>query len=410
MATETEKFPSQSQLVLPLLEVLDAAGGRASVRDAADALAERFGLDEETRKATTFAGAAGDVNAWDRHVRWARQRAAFDGLIASGARGVWELTEQGKSRLINIRPGLILKVYETEFGIALWAEVESALAHIENDFVNLVMTSPPYPLLKKKQYGNLDAQSYIDWFVDVASGLYDKLADDGSFVLNLGDVWQKGSPTMSLYQERLLLRLVDQVGFHLAERFYWENPSKMPSPAQWVTIERIRVTPSVEVCYHLSKTERPKADNRKVLREYSDRMKKVLARGGEGQQKRPSGHVISADGFSKDHGGSIPHNLLVIANTRSQDRYARMCRAHEIAQHPARFPAELPEFFIKYLTDEGDVVYDPFGGSGQTAAIAEALGRRWIISEKSLEYLRGSQFRFDQSPGFQSWIRDLQAA
>src|SRR5690606_33814778 len=67
MATETEKFPSQSQLVLPLLEVLDAAGGRASVRDAADALAERFGLDEETRKATTFAGAAGDVNAWDRH-------------------------------------------------------------------------------------------------------------------------------------------------------------------------------------------------------------------------------------------------------------------------------------------------------------------------------------------------------
>ena len=397
------KFPSQAQLILPLLEVLDEMGGRGRPQDVAEALADKFGLSHEARTRRVCAGRAGHVNEWQRHVRWARQQAVLRGLVKSPEVGIWELTEKAKKDLRNIRPGLVITIFETDKGIALWAEVEAALGYIENDSVNLCFTSPPYPLVRKKEYGNLDAKSYVDWLVDVASGIYEKLAEDGSFVLNLGDVWRKGSPTLSLYQERLLLRLVDDVGFHLAERFYWENPSKMPSPAQWVTIERIRVTPSVEQVFWLSKTERPKANNRNVLREYSDSMKKVLEAGGQRRQERPSGYVISDGGFSKDNGGSIPHNLLIIANTASNDQYARRCKEAGLPRHPARFPPALPEFFIRFLTDEGDVVFEPFGGSGTTAEVAERLGRRWIMTEKSLTYLQGASFRLDRFPGFR-WL------
>ena len=137
----------------------------------------------------------------------------------------------------------------------------------------------------------------------------------GSFVLNLGGAWQPGSPIRSLYHYRTLLSLVDEVGFDLAQEFFWFNPAKMPAPAEWVNVRRIRVKDSVEYIFWLVKEPMAKADNRKVLQPYSEDMKRLIKRGVK-QTVRPSGHVINST-FASDQGGSIPPNLIQCGNNES---------------------------------------------------------------------------------------------
>lgn len=400
-------LPTQQELLFPLLEVIEARGGEATPKQAAQDLAAKFSLEPEAREAKVRIASGREFNEWERTVRWTRQKAVLQGLIGVGERNVWALTEKGKSGLDTCMPGVVVTVYETDLGVALWAEAESAAQFIDRGSVDLIMTSPPYPLKTKKQYGNLDAKAHVEWLMSCASGWRDLLADTGSLVLNVGDAWNAGSPTMSLYQERLILRLCDELNFNLAERLYWHSSTKIPSPAEWVTVRRIRVTPSVEQCYWLSKSEHPKANNRGVLRPYSADMQKMLARGGMAAQKRPSGYAMRDGAFSKNNGGAIPSNLLSFPNTSSTDSYQKACKAAGLPSHPARFPAALPEFFIKLLTEKGDVVYDPFGGSAQTARVCEELERRWITTEKSLTYLRGSATRFEDTPSFRSHFSQI---
>lgn len=405
------KFPSQSQLILPLLEAIDEAGGAAPPAEVYDVVAEKVSLDPDLRQIVVDAGSAKSVNAWERHVRFARQRAVFRGLLENSPerrrRNMWELSDRGREGLHNCKSGVVVTVYETEMGEALWATCESAVSLIADGSIDLILTSPPYPLVTKKTYGNFQVAEHIDWLVECARAWRDKLADTGSLVLNMADVWTPGSPTMSLYQERLLVKLVDELGYHLAEKLFWENPAKMPVPAEWVTVRRIRLTPSVEQIWWLSRAEHPKANNRNVLRPYSESMRARIGAGGERGAKRPSGHQIAAGAFASDNGGSIAHNLLTLSNTASNDPYQKKCREAALPPHPARFPAGLPNFFIRLLTDPGDVVYDPFSGSGQTAAVAEVLGRHWITSERSLTYARGSALRFDHLPSFRGYFDEL---
>jgi site-specific DNA-methyltransferase (cytosine-N4-specific) len=108
---------------------------------------------------------------------------------------------------------------------------------------------------------------------------------------------------------------------------------------------------------------------------------------------RPSGHDISKS-FGKDNGGAIPPNLLQIPNSESNGGYLSGCKKIGVKGHPARFPSKLPEFFIKMLTDPGDLVVDIFGGSNTTGQVAEALQRNWLSFELSAEYVAASAFRF----------------
>lgn len=383
-------FPSQQQLLLPLLGAIESLGGRARPRDLYDRVAADCGIPEAERgRVIDCAGRR--YNAWERSVRWARQRAVLRGYVAGPGRDLWEITERGSAALRNIRAGAVVTVYESESGVALWAEAQAASGLIEDGSVQLILTSPPYPLLRRKAYaGQHPEAAHVEWLLDHARDWRRLLRPDGSLVLNTADAWRPGSPTLSLWQERLLLRLCDELGFHLAGKFAWHNPSKMPSPAEWVTVRRIRVTPAVENIFWLSPSEWPEADNRRVLRAYGRSMLGRIGAGGEAGADRPSGHRLARGAFGRDNGGSIPHNLITAANTASNDAYQRHCRAEAIPSHPARFPAALPEFFVRFLTREGDTVFDPFGGSLQTAAVAGALGRRWISSEKSLTYLRGA--------------------
>lgn len=258
--------------------------------------------------------------------------------------------------------------------------------------VNLIMTSPPFGLVRKKSYGNEDAAAYCDWFRPFAEGFKRVLRDDGSLVIDIGGAWKPGAPTRSLYHFKLLVMLCEEYGFHLAQEHFWWNPAKLPSPAEWVNIRRVRVKDAVNCVWWLSKTPYPKANNRRVLAPYSDSMKGLL-KNGYTAKLRPSGHDIS-EKFNRDNGGSVPPNLLAIANTESNGTYQGYCRDNGIDIHPARFPALLPEYFIRFLTDPGDFVLDPFGGSCVTGMVAETLKRRWACVELSSEYIRGAMARF----------------
>jgi len=283
--------------------------------------------------------------------------------------------------------------YKTPLGKAYLGDSLEFLPEIATESINLILTSPPFALKRKKEYGNEDEDKYVDWFMSFAGHLQRVLKPEGSLVLDLGGSYMPGFPVRSIYMFELLVRLVRETGFYLAQEFYHYNPARLPAPAEWVNVRRIRVKDSVNVVWWLSKSQNPKADNRKVLRPYSDSMKTLL-KNGYTAKLRPSGHDIS-EKFSRDNGGAIPPNLLELANTDSNSAYQKMCRARGLKVHPARFPAGFADFFIKFLTDEGDLVFDLFAGSNTTGFVAETLGRSWIASELSEEYLEGSLFRFD---------------
>ena len=293
-------------------------------------------------------------------------------------------------KLINLPP-----YYSKNYGAAYLGDSLELIKTIPENSINLIITSPPFALTRKKEYGNESVEKYIEWFLPFADEFKRVLAEDGSFVLDLGGAYLPGNPIRSIYQYELLVRLCKEVGFYLAQEFYHYNPSRLPTPAEWVTIRRIRVKDSVNSVWWLSKTPHPKADNRRILKPYSKSMKKLLEKGYKAKL-RPSGHDIS-DKFQKDNQGAIPPNLLEIANTESNSAYMRRCKQAGIKPHPARFPRGFAEFFIKFLTDENDIVLDPFAGSNTTGFVAETLQRRWMSFEINENYLIGSKYRFDDS-------------
>jgi DNA modification methylase len=284
--------------------------------------------------------------------------------------------------------------YRTKRGYTVLGDSLQVLKSLPPDSINLVFTSPPFALTRKKEYGNKEADEYVDWFLVFAKEFYRVMKKDGSFVVDLGGAFLKGIPVRSIYQFELLVRLVREIGFYLAQEFYHYNPARLPAPAEWVNIRRIRVKDSVNVVWWLSKEPFPKANNKKVLKPYSKSMQQLLANGYK-PKRRPSGHDIS-DKFMKENDGAIPPNILELPNTDSNSVYLRKCKQAGVKPHPARFPEKLPEFFIRFLTDEHDIVLDPFAGSNTTGQVAERLNRHWLSIEINEEYLLNSRFRFEE--------------
>lgn len=270
---------------------------------------------------------------------------------------------------------------------------DGSLIRFENK-INLIFTSPPFPLNRKKQYGNETGEAYIKWLCAFGPLFKKMLAPDGSIVVEMGNSWEPGMPVMSTLALRALLQFQEKNELHLCQEFIWHNPARLPSPAQWVNVERSRVKDSFTKLWWMAPTEKPKASNQRVLQEYSKAMKTLLKRGTYNAGKRPSEHDISETAFLRDNGGAIPSNVLTYANTQNGDAYQTYCRENELPQHPARMPADLAKFFIKFLTVAGDVVLDPFGGSNTTGAVAEELDRFWISIEASEDYIKGSRGRF----------------
>ena len=199
-----EKY-TYTQLEMPLLETLKELGGKGSSKDVYEHLAKK--LNVSTGERDKRVSSSSTHRYWDRMVRWVKENLKGEGLVQSSRKGIWELTEKAKSFLSNAKPGILLTVYEVidsvgeVQGVALWGEVMAAKDMIPDNSVNLILTSPPYPLLSEKEYGNRSESEYIEWFLPIASELYKRLSHDGSFVLNLGPVFnitRKNSPTSKL--------------------------------------------------------------------------------------------------------------------------------------------------------------------------------------------------------------------
>lgn len=289
-------------------------------------------------------------------------------------------------------------VYQTEMGCFVHGDsikvLDEAVDLNLRGNVDLIFTSPPFPLNRRKRYGNKNGNDYIEWLAGYADLFSDLLSPTGSIVMEMGNAWVKGSPTMSTLAIESLLELKKRGGFHLCQEFIWDNPARLPSPAQWVNVERSRVKDSFTRLWWLSKNPRPKADNRRVLKSYSPSMKRLLEKQTYNYGKRPSEHHIGSESFLTNNGGSIPSNVLTIANTRCNDPYMDYCRKNDIVHHPARMPPDLAKFFINFLTVEGDLVFDPFSGSNTTGRVAEDLKRRWVSVEIDKEYAMASMSRF----------------
>jgi DNA modification methylase len=324
-------------------------------------------------------------------------RGAVDAGISLGESAGAIVSRQPKkasARKRKLHPAKLLSanpLYGTKLGAAYSGDALDLLKLVPSHSVHAIITSPPYALHFKKSYGNPTPDEYFAWFLLFAKEFRRILRPKGSLVLEIGGAWNRGIPTRSVYHFELLVRLVKEVKFHLAEEFFWFNRARMPGPAEWVNVRRIRVKDAVTPIWWLSPSPWPSANNRRVLKDYSTEMIKLFQNGYNGG-KRPSGHV--AKKFEKNNGGAIPPNLIEVAHTNSNDGYQLYCRKHKLTAHPARFPRRVPEFFVKFLTRQNDLILDPFAGSNMTGYVAEKLGRRWLSFDLKPEYVRGSIGRF----------------
>jgi site-specific DNA-methyltransferase (cytosine-N4-specific) len=289
-------------------------------------------------------------------------------------------------------------VYSTSWGSCYQGLAEEILTTSDickyEGKIDLIFTSPPFPLNRKKKYGNLQGQAYIDWLAGFAPLFRRFLKPTGSIVIEVGNSWVRGQPVMSTLALQALFEFLRQGQLLLCQQFIWNNPARLPSPAQWVNVERIRVKDSFTHLWWMSTTDRPKANNRNVLTEYSSSMKSLLTKGKYNAGERPSEHHIGEASFLKDNGGAIPSNVITLANSKASSSYLNYCRSNGLKPHPARMPIGLAEFFIKFLTEPGDLVLDPFAGSNTTGAAAEGLKRSWIAIESSQDYIEGSEGHF----------------
>jgi site-specific DNA-methyltransferase (cytosine-N4-specific) len=289
--------------------------------------------------------------------------------------------------------------YNTKFGKCIHGNIEDILN--EKSFqrnkgkVNLIFTSPPFPLNRKKKYGNLNGNEYVEWLTNITTSLKDYLAENGSLVIEIGNSWEKDEPVMSTLPLETLLSIKTKGNYKLCQQFVWFNTAKLPSPVQWVNIERIRVKDSFTTIWWLSKSANPKANNKNILEEYSKSMKKLLKSNKYNSGLRPSEHDIGKKSFLKDNGGAIPSNVLIAANTVSNSEYLNNCKKLGISPHPARMPNFIADYFIQFLTEEKDLVLDPFAGSNTTGEVSELLKRKWISIEINKQYIKGSKLKFE---------------
>lgn len=387
----------QSMIELPLLQVLEEKGGAARPRDLYGDIAERLNLDPDVRDETRTGGDQ-QYAVFDQQVRWTRQTLVAKELIA-GERGIWELTDKGREKLTRVRRGKAVLVYSLDDGLAFLAHAEEAAEVIERDSLSLILTSPPYPVVGR-EYGRFSVPEWLSWMSGLVGMWKDLLRDDGTIAVNLMDVFVPGTPMISPYVERFALDAIDTHGLHLAGRMPWHSPNKLGN-IEWTVKRRQALRNTMEHVLLFSKTPSPSWDIDRLPKEpYAERSEAQLRSDSRRaaarvSERRPGGYDIDENAFRRDGDGRIPSNLIVSGGTGGGGTYARRCRQEGLMLHPARFPEELPRRVILLATDRGDTVYDPMAGSGTTAKVARDLGRRFIISEPVLDYVRGSSFRFD---------------
>lgn len=321
------------------------------------------------------------------------------------ARGVWRLTEAGGRKLNRSQANVKMVAFSTKLGVAIWGSNEAVFPHL-GEPIMLALTSPPYPLRCARAYGNVDEQEYVDFVIRSLEPIVKNLAPEGSVVLNVSqDIFMNRSPARSTYNERLVLAITDRLGLHLMDRYVWHNASKPPGPIQWASKQRVQLNVAYEPVYWFAADPLClNAYNRRVLQPHSERHAALIAQGGEQRQAvfGDGAYRINHGSFGNPTAGAIPRNVLAYGH-QCADSAAHRRHARDLGfmTHGAPFPHSIPNFFIRFLTEVGQLVVDHFGGTLKTALAAERLGRRWLTTENILDYIRPSAELFRGAPGFE---------
>lgn len=369
--------------------------------------AQHAGIDEEAFEERTEVGVAGKrYSLPKRAVRWHQQTLKAAGILerVPDERGVWRLTQSAGKDLDAIHDNVSVVGFSTELGVAILGSCESVFSKI-NAPIALILTSPPYALSHQRAYGNVPEQHYVDWCIRTLEPLVKNLVPGGTIALNISnDVFLTGLPARSMYRERLLLSLNDKLGLAKVDEAIWHNPAKAPGPIQWASLQRQQLNTGYEPIYILTNDpSRLRSDNRRVLVEHSKRQLDLIARGGESRSASyaDGAYRIKPGAFGAPTPGAIPRNVLTFGHTcADQRRYKAAARAAGLPVHGAPMPLSLASFLVKWLSAPDDLVCDPFAGSFTTARAAELLGRRWLCTERMLQYVQGAALRFHDSPGF----------
>lgn len=231
------------------------------------------------------------------------------------------------------------------------------------------------------------------------------LAPGGSVVLNLtNDAFVTGSPARSTYLERLVIAMEDRLSLHLMDRLVWSNPSKAPGPIQWASKERCQLNVGFEwLAWFCNSPLTTFANNRRVLEPHTDKHLKLIAAGGTATAADHSDGAYrrKAGAFGLPTEGRIPRNVLTRGHRCADAIRARRDAASlGLVPHGAVMPTSVADFLIRFLTEPGQLVVDPFGGKGTTGLAAERAGRRWLICDRVLDYLRAGSESFREFDGF----------
>ncbi|MEJ5209399.1 site-specific DNA-methyltransferase [Denitratimonas sp. CY0512] len=409
-AIQLDLFPHVTDAFLAAPE-----GQSLTTREIYDQVAQSAGLDEAVTGRRVPVGESGQQhNLYQRDVRWKIQTLKHMGLVERdpAQRGAWRVAVRTKTGLHEAIDTTRLVAFSTHLGVAIWGKCEHVLAGLGQQ-ITAVITSPPYPLRKSRAYGGpSDEATYIDFICRAMEPLIKHLAPGGSLAINLGnDVFEQGLPSRSLYAERLLLMLCDRFGLHRMDTLIWSNPSKPPGPVRWASMARVQLNVGYEPIYWLTNDPtKVKSDNRRVLEAHTQQHQQLMGQGGERRYQSYSdgAYRIHPGRFGQRTAGRIPTNVLVRGHTcADSNQYRADARALGLPVHGAGQPLAIPEFLTRFLSDVGDLIVDPFGGTATTGMAAERNGRRWLVVEAMLDYLRAGAERFRPFPGFHLGISDL---
>ena len=235
--------------------------------------------------------------------------------------------------------------------------------------VDLIITSPPYACQRKKTYGGISPDKYIEWYMSIASELQRVLKKDGTFILNIKENVVKGE--RSTYVLELILALKKQ-GWLWTEEYIWTKKNSVPG--FWPN----RFRDAWERCLQFNKNKKFNMYQKEVMVPVSEATKYRMKHLGKNDYIRTSSKTNS--GFGRRIANWVgrekcyPTNVLHFS-TESTNR-----------NHSAAFPRKLPEWFIKLFSKEDDVVLDPFVGSGTTCLAAQMLNRKYIGIEVNKDY------------------------
>jgi site-specific DNA-methyltransferase (cytosine-N4-specific) len=378
-------------------------------------VAERAGVSlEDLDRKTPVGRSQAPCALGKRAIRWAQQTLKVMGVLerVEDARGVWGLSRRAGD-LNRASEGTVLVAFSTNLGVAVWGDCRTVFNGLDEE-IHLCVTSPPYPLAKPRAYGNPRADDYVDFLCGAIEPIVRRLVRGGSICINLSpDIFEPGSPARSLYLERVTLALCDRFNLSVMDRLVWANPSRPPGPVRYASMDRVQLNATWETVLWL--TNDPscvRSDNRRVLLAHTDQHRRLIAAGGEARATcyGDGAHRLRQGSFGRPTEGRIPRNVLTMGHVCS---YGREVRLHAdrlgLPAHGASFPLSLPDFLIRFLSVEGDLVVDPFAGWLKTARAAERLRRRWLVAELMLDYLRppAEVFRSEEGfrihQGFEAW-------